>query len=244
MSAQSTATLVLISAATGFIGLGIGYKIAEKRLTAEFEERMERETNAIRRMYKPEDDTPEDMVERLYGENIVTIIDEYAGKEELLDKVVGPEPTVLVDVRPARTPVAYEKIRPSTVEATAKEEETVTKRRVFEANDDRGEIYVISASEHEANEPGYENVTWSYYAADGVVTDIHEDRIEDFDKFIGTECLGKFGEVSGDANVVHVRNEIIMVDYEIVRSAGSYRQEVLGEEAPPDRPSQRMSRGG
>lgn len=230
MSLQNNAALVLVSAATGFIGLGIGYKIAEKRLTAEFEERLDKETNLLRRMHKPEYTTPQEMVEHLHGDEAdeaIRSLVEYAGEK--------------------REPVAYDKIRTSQIQVvkdTADDEQVAT-RRVFEPSDDRGEIYVLTGDEYEADEAGYQHVTWTYYAADGVVTDVHEDRIEDYAKLIGTDFAQQFGAKNDDQNTVHVRNEVIMIDYEIIRSEGSYRQEVLGEEeAPPERPSQRINRGG
>lgn len=220
--------LIATAAVSLVVGAAIGYKYAEKKLVSglmeEFEERLERETNSLRRMHKPDYESPQDMVEKLYGEGIVEVVKEYQGEE--------------------RKPVAYDKIRVSGVPIGDKAVEEIVERTIFEAADDRGEIHVISAQEHEENKPGYEQVTWSYYAKDGVITDVHEDRIEDYAKYIGNDALLRFGEVSGDENLVHVRNEIIMVDYEIVRSLGSYREEVLGEEMPPERPSQRMNPGG
>lgn len=206
------------------VGAAIGYKYAEKKIGTEFEERLERETNLLRRLYKPEYESPEDMVNKLHGDAL-KVMEEYAGEE--------------------REPVAYHKIRPSTVEVE-KVEEQVIERNVFEPDDDRGAIYIISVDEHTENEPGFESATWTYYAKDGVVTDIHEERIEDYDKHIGTEFAENFGGRSGDENVVYVRNEVTLMQYEIVRSQGSYVEEVLGEEYKPpiERPSQRMQRGG
>lgn len=201
-------------------GGAIGYKYAEKKLLAEFEERLERETNLVRRMYKPDHETPQDMVEKLYGEAV-----------EAMAKYQGD-----TDDGSAKEPTAYHKIRPSTVQV-GKKEQKVVQRSVFEAPADRGPIYVISAEENA--EESYENFTWTYYAGDGVVTDIHEDRIEDFEKYIGIDFSNHFG----DDNVVYIRNDILLHDYEIVRSHGSYRQEVLAEEEPPQRPSQRFSPG-
>lgn len=241
MNAQRTAALVLISAATGFIGVGIGYKLAEKQLVSEFEKRLDHEINLARRLYKTNHDTPEDMVKNLYGQaaiRVTTEIDEIpdgSEADELLKKYAGKSPE----------PTAYHKIRTSEVKSSKSEaEESVVARRVFEVDDERGEIYVISAEEHAANESGYEQVTWSFYSGDGVMTDIHEERIEDYGVYIGDKNLEDlFGQDSGDPNVVCIRNEIVMIDYEIVRSLGTYRQEVLNEEPTPGRPSQRMSRG-
>lgn len=213
MNPRLIATAVASLAVGGFIG----YKYAERQLITEFEKRLDLELNQVRRMYKVDDKSPEDMVERLYGEAAVAMKD-YAG-----DKT---------------EPVAYHKIRTSDVKVEHPEEEIVT-RKVFEPVDDRGEIYVLTPAEYEADEAGYEHVTWNYYAEDGVVTDVHEDRIEDYANFIGTDFVEHFEE-----NVVHVRNEVVMIDYEIVRETTSYRMAVLGEEMPPERPSQRMSSSG
>lgn len=215
---------LIATAAVGLaVGSVIGYKYAEKKMLAEFEERLERETNLVRRMYKPEHETPQDMVEELYGE----AIKEYQGEEG-----AAPE---------SKEPVAYHKIRPSSVEI-AKKEEKLIERSVFQPSEDRGEIHVITANEQQ--ESGYEQVTWTYYAKDGVVTDVHEDRIEDYAKFLGTDFIEMFGVGSDDENVVYIRNEVLMIDYEVVRSHGAYVEEVLNEEYKPiERPSQRI-RGG
>jgi hypothetical protein len=222
--------LIATAAVCLTVGGAIGYKYAEKKLLNEFEERLERETNLVRRMYKPEHETPEDMVEALYGDSkteatmdaALSRLKEYRGEGD-------------------KEPIAYHKIRPSTVKIGEKEEKVI-ERRVFEPTDDRGEIYIISAEENA--EGSYQNVTWTYYAGDGVVTDIHEDRVEDYSNHIGTDFVNEFGGISGDDNVVYVRNEISLIDYEIVRSHGSYLEEVLEEEAPPPRPSQRFAPPG
>lgn len=223
----ATAAVVLM------VGVAIGYKVAEKRLTTEFEERLERETNMIRRMYKPDVNSPQEMVQDLHGEAVEAVMADPAMEAAVraMSEYQNPEPT------------AYHKIRTSEVKTYKVPEEEKIARRVFEPSDERGEIYVISAEEHAQNEPGYEQVTWNYYTKDGVMTDIHEDRIEDYTNFIGLAALISFGEQSGDENTVYVRNEIVMIDYEVVRSHGSYREEVLNEEMPAERPSQRINRG-
>lgn len=217
------------------VGGFVGFKVAEKRLITEFEQRLDKETDLLRRMYKSGHQTPGDMVTALYGQGVAEVVEEYAGDAEVTP-MVPPEP---------REHVSYEKIRPSTVKVEKGPEEPVKTRRVFEPEDDRGTIYVISNEEFESEEVGYQQEVLTYYAKDGVITDINEDRMEDYTRNIGTKFVENFGTVSGDENVVHVRNEVLLLDYEINRSEGSYREEVLGEEWPaPDRPSQRISRGG
>lgn len=216
--------LLATAVASGLVGAAIGYKIAERKLSEEFEERLERETNLVRRMHKPEYDSPEEMVEKLYGE-AAEAMQQYQAE--------------------SKDPVAYHKIRTSDVAVGEKEEAVPVQRTIFQAADDRGEIYVISVKEHAEDEAGYQNVTWTYYAKDGVVTDDAEEVIEDYTKFLGENFAAHFGENSGDANVVYIRNEVVMIDYEILRDPNSYVEAVLGEEyvAPVERPSKRMHGG-
>lgn len=234
MGSQQTAAVVLISSATGVIGLGLGYMIAQKRLTAEFEERLERETNSIRRLYgavkKIEEASLEDAPE--------------VPEEEIPD---GVKESLLDYQGDKREPVAYDKIRTTTaVKEKVEVTETLVNKNVFVERDERGEIYVVSEDEH--GEQDYIEVTLTYYAGDGVVTDANEDRVEDYDTVIGDDFVNKFGE----DQVVYVRNDSLCIDYEIVRSAGSYRKEVLGEEdeeAPAlpsgrPRPSDRINSSG
>src|SRR5687768_3090425 len=224
MNAQSTAALVLISSATGFIGLGVGYMIAQKKLTAEFEERLERETNAVR---------------RLYGA-VKVEIDEIAHvTDEQIEKIEVPEPVVELITQYAgekRTPIAYDKIVPTKVREVEPEEVPEPQQKnVFQERDNRGEVYVITPEEFEEGEPEYPTTTLTYYAIDGVVTDVHEDIIEDYDTILGAEFVKNFAE----DQTVHVRNEDLCIDYEIIRSPSSYVKEVLGEEPAPELPSGR-----
>ena len=232
MNSRNSITLALVSVATGIAGFGLGYKYAERQLIRAFQERLDKETLHLRRMYKPDYNTPAEMVEDLHG-----VVDEHLLDEAMRAMVeyTGKTPE----------PFAYHKIKTSSVKVGEKEEEPLKTRRIFEPDDDRGDIYMITAVENSESELGYENVTWSYFAGDGVVCDVHEDRIEDYANFLGTEFAEWFGlDPEGDDNVVYIRNQVLMIDYEICRSPGTYSQEVLEEEPPPDRPSQRISRGG
>lgn len=223
--------LPLIATAVASAGIGgvIGYKYAERVLVKAFEERLDQETLAMRRLYgavKKEKAATEQELDKIEEElaktlpEIQVLLDEYSGEK--------------------KEPVAYHKITPSKVAVAPKSEKELFVRPVFQPDDNRGDIHIISLQEHSDNEPEYQQVTLTWYAGDSVLTDEREDVIEDFENIIGVHALGKFGEVSEDENVVHVRNNILMVDYEIVRSNGTYQQEVLGME-PVDktRPSGR-----
>lgn len=222
--------LLLIATAVASAGAGgfAGYKYAERQLVRAFEERLDQETLAMRRLYgaiKKEQVATEEALDEVESElnstppEVQVLLDEYAGEK--------PEP------------VAYHKIKTSDVKVANKEKELFV-RPVFQQDENRGPIHVISLQEHEENEPSYQQATLTWYAGDEVLTDDREDIIEDYPNIIGEHALARFGDVSEDENVVHVRNNVLMVDYEIVRSMGTYQQEVLGEE-PSDktRPSGR-----
>lgn len=223
--------LLLIATAVASAGAGgfAGYKYAERQLVRAFEERLDQETLAMRRLYgaiKKEQVATEEALDEVEAElakstppEVQVLLDEYAGEK--------------------KEPVAYHKIKTSDVKVNKKEKELFV-RPVFQQDEDRGPIHVISLEEYNENEPSFQQETLTWYAGDETLTDAREDIIEDHTNIIGQHALARFGDVSEDENVVHVRNTALMVDYEIVRSMGTYQQEVLGEE-PEDktRPSGR-----
>lgn len=223
--------LHLIATAVASAGVGglVGYKYAERQLVRAFEERLDQETLAMRRLYgaiKKEQVATEEVLDEVEAElastppEVQVLLEEYAGEK--------------------KEPVAYHKIKPSQVAVGEKKEKELFVRPVFQQDESRGDIHVISVEEHTENEPSYQQETLTWYAGDEVLTDTREDIIEDYSNILGIHWTEKFGEVSGDENVVHIRNNILMVDYEVVRSPGKYVVEVLGEEPSDDtRPSGR-----
>lgn len=92
-----------------------------------------------------------------------------------------------------------------------------------------GETYVISYNEWCTNdEDEYEKDTLVYYREDGIVCDMRDDTIRDYGEIVGENALNFFGYLSHDENVVYIRNERLMADYEFIRENTSYRKSVLG----------------
>lgn len=81
--------------------------------------------------------------------------------------------------------------------------------------------YVIEPEEYDTL--GYETSALSYYA-DGIVADEWGDVVEedDWDETFGKESLEHFDE----NGVVHVRNDVIAVDYEITRDMRNYEDAI------------------
>lgn len=77
--------------------------------------------------------------------------------------------------------------------------------------------YVIPPDEFDEND--YETETLTYYA-DGVLTDMYDNIIEDVDGLVGKESLNHFGEFEDDS--VFVRNDDNKTDYEILLDSEKY----------------------
>ena len=80
------------------------------------------------------------------------------------------------------------------------------------------EPYVIPPEEFgEFDE--YNQIGLTYYS-DGVLTDDNNDIIDDVEEVVGSESLKHFGEYEDDA--VHVRNDRLKCDYEILQVEEKY----------------------
>lgn len=80
--------------------------------------------------------------------------------------------------------------------------------------------YVISPDDFGCAE-GYDFCNLTYYA-DGVLADDDGDIIEDIEGTVGSASLRRIGEYEPD--VVHVRNDVRRVDYEICRDHDTYEE--------------------
>lgn len=88
--------------------------------------------------------------------------------------------------------------------------------------------YLIPPNKMSENED-YDTISYTYYKEDGIVADDCLDIVENIEETIGFESLSKFGEYEDDA--VHIRNDILKCDYEVLLSYESYdsaRNKYLG----------------
>lgn len=90
------------------------------------------------------------------------------------------------------------------------------------------EPYILHRDEFMNDEMDFRQETMTFYAADMVMADPQENPIYNYSELMGEL---KFGHGSGDPNVVYIRNEVIHVEWEIVRHTSSYAVEVKGLEA-------------
>lgn len=78
--------------------------------------------------------------------------------------------------------------------------------------------YVISPEEF-GEFDDYETISLTYYA-DGTLTDENDEEVDDVDEIVGKESLNHIGDYEEDA--VHVRNDRLKCDYEILRDERVY----------------------
>ena len=93
---------------------------------------------------------------------------------------------------------------------------------------EHGHPYLISKEEYFENGSDYAQVTITYFEDDDVLVDEDDSMISDVGDTVGLKQLTRFGVLSGDHNIVYVRNEAKEIDFEIVRNKGNYAKDVLG----------------
>lgn len=69
----------------------------------------------------------------------------------------------------------------------------------------------------------YDKISLTYYA-DGILADDNDEILEDVEGTVGYESLGHFGEYENDS--VHVRNDRLKADFEILKSLRDYSEVV------------------
>lgn len=87
--------------------------------------------------------------------------------------------------------------------------------------------YVIHRDEYYAQEKDYGQSTLTYYAGDEILVDEADVPIHRHERITGPL---EFGKGSNDPNVVHIRNDHLDAEYEIIRDSGHYAVEVLGHD--------------
>lgn len=90
------------------------------------------------------------------------------------------------------------------------------------------EPYVISPEEYGTLD-GYECVSLTHYA-DGVLTDDHDNVIENPDDIVGDDYASHFGEYEDDS--VFIRNEDERRDYEILRDLNAFADYMANVDYP------------
>ena len=237
---RATRHRYILAAGVGIIGLSvgfaIGYRLASKRAELRFEVLLEAELAKAKEVY-----------DRKYK------VDDFATPGDALATLHGAE-AAMQTYKPPTTTVPEESVATPETNDPRPPVETVV-RNIFTDNEWNLEQevskrkssphlpYVISQEEYMEGVPGYEQITLAYYEdGEGILVDPQDVPIPDSDKIVGDDNLLRFGHGSGDSRVVYVRNDDISVDFEIIKSQGSFESEVLGFKHSDDdrRRSRRM----
>lgn len=121
-------------------------------------------------------------------------------------------------------------------EDEVEEESTGVVTNIF-ANDDNWDMqnelvnrnpkhpYIIHQDEFMADEMDFNQETLTYYEGDDILADVDDNPIYDYNGLMGEL---QFGHGTRDPNVVYIRNEVLHMEWEILRHTGRFEQEVLG----------------
>lgn len=241
-------------------GGAVGYTVASKKLEAKYVELSKKEIADAKdyysKFYKSEEYS--DPVE--LAKNLGVDVEDAKGDpgtpsvqeslEEYKNKLIENLQYRLEDLNAEGLATTEVIIEDEVVEETV--EEVVTKNIFYNENDildpedemkerDRTKPYIISHDEFFEGEEDYAQSQYTYFEKDDVLADEQDKVVEDSDFMIGDDNL-KFGYMSKDPNVVYIRNERLELDFEIMRSQGSYAQEVIGFIEHSDKPGLRKFR--
>lgn len=214
------------------LGIGIGYKTAQKRLSDDFDARLEKETAGMREFYqsvKKPYSTPQEAAAALIDDDVDT-------EQESTAAVIGDKIAYHKIVKKNYTPTGEEILVDFPEQNDRIPADEIRHQNLFVEHPQ-----IISQEEFMQNDSEYNQSTLTFYRGDRVLTDERENAIDDLDDVVGAENMLLFGTNPSDPNVLHIRNGRLQMEFEVCLSESSYRQEVLGiEENPPELPSGRQ----
>lgn len=241
---NKTVLVATASAVSFAIGAGAGYFLGVRRLEAEYDRRLEEELDKTIDYYarlhgeQEEGEVPlpkrkrkivEDAADAMIAYNspaaeinsaVLGKLSEGLRRHEWPDKDVEQTKggTNIFEESPPPVAVALE-VR------VQKEPEVTTNVEV---------PHVIKVDEF--GDTDFEPSSMTYYALDRVLMNelgeqLSEDEIRET---IGNLDILRFGELSGDPNIIYVRNTHLQMDFEIARSPGAFATEVLGQTFEPE----------
>lgn len=212
------------------VGGGVaGYLYADKKLAAKYvaiaEAEIEESKKFYSRLFKTDENAdPAEVAKDLgyiVGATPLKIENE---DEQLLKEAVDlisnmeyvPEDEIPEEKRVVAKKNIFADPRPPAVDVVKREEEI-----------DR-DIFVISADDFLGGGEGeYDQITLTYFEQDDTLVGSDDKPVDDEVRLIGVDNL-TFGHLSRDNNVVYIRNTKLEMDFEVLRSRGSYSEEVLG----------------
>jgi hypothetical protein len=242
----------MILGGTVIISLGLGavsgYFFAKKKLENQYLEISNKEIAEAKQFYnalhkRDEYDTPESAVESL-GLNAVKAVLDYQGKPRVVEDLTIEAVSIDAEVDPSKGPI--EVTGEVNIFKDDGDGDPLAEFDYPEEIKNRTEYapYVISHDEFMESEPGYQQVTITFFEGDDVLSDERDQVIEDIEETVGVENLKQFGHGSKDPKIVYIRNDRLELDFEVVQSQNKYVEEVLGFVQHSDQRKIRKFRGG
>lgn len=259
ISSSKRFAVVAASALSLASGASIGHILTKRVLSKKFDELMEKELDQAKAFYakqskEGEFSDPEelakkyqenDLEDRLLAPDVEDIPEE--ARRDLTDairtlKYHADSPETVVQ-KPSEKAEVRESIRKNIFENAAPidEEEDEDEFEREKSARDNTRPYIISHDEYFNNDTDYNQNTITYFEEDDVLVDEEDTPIRNEVQVVGEGNL-LFGRWSKDENIVYIRNEKLEVDFEVVRSHGSYAKEILGFIQHDDQPRQRKFR--
>lgn len=206
------------------VGFYFGHRWNKEKIRAEAFKKSDEEVKAIREFYQ----------------DTAKIVTEKPSLDDVVEQK-GYSTPVEVPERPTRPPVPVQEA-PPILPKRDYVQPGIAKRHVDREKDKNegwdyavevakrspSDPYIIHQDEYTQNEPEYIQVTYTYYAVDGVLTDEDEDRIDDPEPIVGLTNLGYFGHGADDYHVLYIRNEQLNLDFEVCLVPQSYEETVEG----------------
>lgn len=204
------------------VGVAAGYFIAEQRLRKEYADIADAEIDSIREHYgkqreagesfnHPEEDIHE---ARLKESGVVTV-------EKASDLVDKDDYATIVYNEYFPEEGDKEEVKEEVKKASAKPNPKIMlddfelsdyDKRAQAAN----QPYVIHVEEFAAEEEGYSQSTVTYFPDDDILLDENDDILQEIEMYVGYHNVERFGERSGDKNIVYIRNPRIEHEYEML----------------------------
>lgn len=210
--------LVLGGAIVGFaVGFYIGHRYNKEKIKAEAYSQSEKEVEKIRELYQQKTVAaePKPSVEQVMEER------GYSTKEiETQPRPTKPSVVVEEPVHSAPPVVTYEG-------GKDKNRGWSYPNELQNRSDEKP--YIIHQDEFKHGESGYDQTTYTYYAADEVMVEEGSiEPIQNVDVTVGLANLHRFGHGSDDIDVVFIRNDQLELEIEVCRHPGSFEEEVVG----------------
>ena len=195
------------------VGIAIAKTVIERKLIAEYEERLQQEIKETKRFYKALKKRPvkdiSGAVEKEKKNDYRKLTTEY-NKPLLIEEVEE----IVVDDNPY--PKSYEE-REERLRMKYEREEPFTK-------EDTTLSWSVEITEEEffQNDSEFEQTTWTYFSEDDVMTDERNEPVTNWQDVVDKRLIELLDSSGHDTNVIYIRDKYKELEYEITLDAGSY----------------------